>query len=68
MSIVEGNTVYFRSFIDGTFLGEIEKLTKIANRVAMEENTGANIEILLLKNIVASDIRGDFAEFANGSK
>ena len=42
VSIVEGNTVYFRSFIDGTFLGEIEKLIKIANRVAMEENTGAN--------------------------
>ena len=42
VSIVKGNTVYFRSFIDGTFLGEIEKLIKIANRVAMEENTGAN--------------------------
>lgn len=41
-SIVEGNTVYFKSFIDGTFLGEIEKLIRIANRVAMEENTGAN--------------------------
>lgn len=42
VSIVEGNTVYFKSFIDGTFLGEIEKLIKIANHVAMEENTGAN--------------------------
>lgn len=42
VSIVKGNTVYFRSFIDGTFLGEIEKLIKIANRVAMEENPGAN--------------------------
>ena len=42
VSIVEGNTVYFKSFIEGTFLGEIEKLIGIANRVAMEENTGAN--------------------------
>lgn len=42
VSIVKGNTVYFKSFIEGTFLGEIEKLIGIANRVAMEENTGAN--------------------------
>ena len=42
VSIVEGNAVYFKSFIEGTFLGEIEKLIGIANRVAMEENTGAN--------------------------
>lgn len=42
VSIVEGNTVYFRSFRDGSFLGEIEKLIRIANRVAMEENTEAS--------------------------
>ena len=41
VAIVEGNIVYLRSFRDGTFLGEIEKLIKITNRVAMEENTEA---------------------------